>query len=135
MEVDCDRWREGVCACCFFFQAEDGIRDVAVTGVQTCALPISLKWLLDHGADPNCPSPRPKYAGTALDYVIGTYGRSPELGACMDALLDAGGTTKHNVPLVLDLLRSRLDRLAEQLDADPALLHQPFPELDRKSVV
>src|SRR2546422_7198955 len=30
-----------VLACFFFFQAEDGIRDVAVTGVQTCALPIS----------------------------------------------------------------------------------------------
>src|SRR5690606_40379552 len=27
---------------CFFFQAEDGIRDFHVTGVQTCALPISL---------------------------------------------------------------------------------------------
>src|SRR2546429_1847099 len=27
----------------FFFQAEDGIRDVAVTGVQTCALPISAR--------------------------------------------------------------------------------------------
>src|SRR3712207_4177680 len=27
--------------CCFFFQAEDGIRDIGVTGVQTCALPIS----------------------------------------------------------------------------------------------
>src|SRR2546429_7222689 len=27
-------------SCLFFFQAEDGIRDVAVTGVQTCALPI-----------------------------------------------------------------------------------------------
>src|SRR5205807_5538348 len=26
----------------FFFQAEDGIRDYKVTGVQTCALPISL---------------------------------------------------------------------------------------------
>src|SRR5262249_56471587 len=26
---------------CFFFQAEDGIRDWSVTGVQTCALPIS----------------------------------------------------------------------------------------------
>src|SRR5258707_15687052 len=25
----------------FFFQAEDGIRDIGVTGVQTCALPIS----------------------------------------------------------------------------------------------
>src|SRR5260364_448729 len=28
----------------FFFQAEDGIRDDLVTGVQTCALPISLSW-------------------------------------------------------------------------------------------
>src|SRR5438105_7677945 len=27
--------------CVFFFQAEDGIRDPLVTGVQTCALPIS----------------------------------------------------------------------------------------------
>src|SRR5699024_11851409 len=34
---------------CFFFQAEDGIRDRNVTGVQTCALPISLaqEWV-DH---------------------------------------------------------------------------------------
>src|SRR6478736_9477909 len=28
---------------CFFFQAEDGIRDFTVTGVQTCALPIFLE--------------------------------------------------------------------------------------------
>src|SRR4030066_432920 len=28
--------------CFFFFQAEDGIRDSSVTGVQTCALPIYL---------------------------------------------------------------------------------------------
>src|SRR2546425_5651892 len=28
--------------CFFFFQAEDGIRDKLVTGVQTCALPISV---------------------------------------------------------------------------------------------
>src|SRR2546430_8638189 len=28
----------------FFFQAEDGIRDLTVTGVQTCALPISFFW-------------------------------------------------------------------------------------------
>src|SRR2546429_1155560 len=31
----------------FFFQAEDGIRDVAVTGVQTCALPILVHVLVD----------------------------------------------------------------------------------------
>src|SRR5256886_7557553 len=30
-----------VTVCIFFFQAEDGIRDLTVTGVQTCALPIS----------------------------------------------------------------------------------------------
>src|SRR5260370_9037030 len=30
----------------FFFQAEDGIRDSSVTGVQTCALPISKVWSL-----------------------------------------------------------------------------------------
>src|SRR5258706_10262129 len=33
----------------FFFQAEDGIRDWSVTGVQTCALPIS-----DRGKDLFC---------------------------------------------------------------------------------
>src|SRR2546430_11231557 len=31
----------------FFFQAEDGIRDLTVTGVQTCALPILSGPLLD----------------------------------------------------------------------------------------
>src|SRR5256885_8833647 len=32
----------------FFFQAEDGIRDYKVTGVQTCALPISTAWACSH---------------------------------------------------------------------------------------
>src|SRR3989440_7388339 len=45
----------------FFFQAEDGIRDLIVTGVQTCALPISRRipdaarvaraWLATHGPE------------------------------------------------------------------------------------
>ena len=30
----------------FFFQAEDGIRDIGVTGVQTCALPICKSFVL-----------------------------------------------------------------------------------------
>src|SRR5699024_11980043 len=43
-----------VCAshrlCLFFFQAEDGIRDRNVTGVQTCALPILIQshWMRYH---------------------------------------------------------------------------------------
>src|SRR3989440_1229812 len=41
----------------FFFQAEDGIRDLIVTGVQTCALPISTK---DHAIVlPKIPFPEP----------------------------------------------------------------------------
>src|SRR5258708_30868594 len=35
------RCRRGLRLWCFFFQAEDGIRDDLVIGVQTCALPIS----------------------------------------------------------------------------------------------
>src|SRR5690625_6762803 len=38
---------------CFFFQAEDGIRDGHVTGVQTCALPIleaGRRWLAEQPA-------------------------------------------------------------------------------------
>src|SRR5690554_7438945 len=33
-------WENARFFLCFFFQAEDGIRDADVTGVQTCALPI-----------------------------------------------------------------------------------------------
>src|SRR5437879_9349964 len=33
----------------FFFQAEDGIRDTSVTGVQTCALPICVRPYLHAG--------------------------------------------------------------------------------------
>src|SRR5256884_2652131 len=61
----------------FFFQAEDGIRDVAVTGVQTCALPISLnefeqtgriKWATDLAEIPSKLGVKNVYAevGTAF---------------------------------------------------------------------
>src|SRR3984885_15719281 len=36
----------GYLVCFFFFQAEDGIRDADVTGVQTCALPICFSTFL-----------------------------------------------------------------------------------------
>jgi ankyrin repeat protein len=92
--------------------------------------PKPIKWLLEHGANPNSLREGRKYRGTALDYVIGTYGRSPQLGECMDILVEAGGVTKYDVPRVLDLLRGRLDLLAKHLDADRALVHRRFPELD-----
>src|SRR5699024_11967618 len=51
------------CAYVFFFQAEDGIRDRNVTGVQTCALPISFvkpPWTL--------PAPIGAYLATGGDW-------------------------------------------------------------------
>src|SRR2546422_11459306 len=94
----------------FFFQAEDGIRDVAVTGVQTCALPIYPAWqhareqtprktagrLLDRNQDfpASCPVSfsgseeqgrhggeyRPRFAATGVPEVNGASG-SPSLAA------------------------------------------------------
>src|SRR5947209_11493673 len=43
MRVDIYRMLEIAYFFFFFFQAEDGIRDIGVTGVQTCALPIFLR--------------------------------------------------------------------------------------------
>jgi ankyrin repeat protein len=98
--------------------------------------PAALTWLLDHGANPNCRDPRQSaaghpYPGTALDYIVASYARSPQLlSTCIDILLEAGGATKYDVPAVLQLLRGRLDSLAEQIDADPALVNKRFSELD-----
>ncbi len=98
--------------------------------------PAALKWLLDHGANPNCRDHGYKisghsYPGTALDYIVASYARSPQrLSTCIDILLEAGGATKYDAPAVLQLLRGRLDSLAELIDADPALVNKRFSELD-----
>src|SRR2546423_3047878 len=98
--------------------------------------PAALKWLLDHGANPNSRDPRQSAAGdpfpgTALDYLVGSYARSAQrLSRCIYILLEAGGVTKYDAPPVLELLRGRLDRLGELIDANPALVNERFAELD-----
>src|SRR2546427_6852329 len=49
----------------FFFQAEDGIRDLTVTGVQTCALPISLAFGLAACGPDDPQAARPNARATA----------------------------------------------------------------------
>jgi ankyrin repeat protein len=90
--------------------------------------PLALKWLLDHGADPHLPVRHGRES--PLDYVIGTYSRSPLQAQCMRVLIDAGCTARRSVPAVLELLLGRLDRLNEMLDADPKMVHRRFTELD-----
>src|SRR5256886_12246970 len=72
----------------FFFQAEDGIRDLTVTGVQTCALPISLEFAASRIHD-ELPEgvriyPFPYWAGLrpeeAEQYLSGSVGIHANIG-------------------------------------------------------
>src|SRR5215210_8799138 len=96
----------------FFFQAEDGIRDTSVTGVQTCALPISpldplalsfqlkLLWLsgyLPHltscaecGGDTNLAGYSPKSGGALC-------------AACADGALPLSPQGLHGIEALLNL--------------------------------
>src|SRR3712207_579456 len=84
-----DRMRD----CFFFFQAEDGIRDIGVTGVQTCALPIfpglglvAALWLVGRDVASGGTSPL-LLAACALG-VLGAFEAVGGLGAAWSA---AGG--------------------------------------------
>ena len=92
--------------------------------------PAALKWLLDHGANPDCGKAGRKYPDSALDFVIGTYSRSAQLGECIDILLEAGCRSRRDMPAVLDLLRGRMDLLAKRLDEAPSLISERFAKLD-----
>src|SRR3712207_9507283 len=68
----------------FFFQAEDGIRDIGVTGVQTCALPIFSVYGFE--AEPFGPR------SVRVTAVISTLADRDVAGAFKDALSAISGT-------------------------------------------
>src|SRR5437773_5830854 len=65
----------------FFFQAEDGIRDRDVTGVQTCALPIFGVWLfyVQHQFEPTYWEHDERWAYDAAALQGSSYYRLPKL--------------------------------------------------------
>src|SRR6266496_5807438 len=67
----------------FFFQAEDGIRDLYVTGVQTCALPISGRGRGCTGSGPKSPSVvrRPASQPDGQRAAVRVYGNREDGGA------------------------------------------------------
>ncbi len=71
--------------------------------------PDGLRWLLDHGANPNVAREGRKYPGTALDHVIGGYARSENLGQCIDFLIDAGGVTRYDFAPLMNCCAGRTD--------------------------
>src|SRR5438270_1781487 len=114
----------------FFFQAEDGIRDLTVTGVQTCALPISIRLaalmgtrvihVMTHdsiGLGEDGPTHQPVEHLAALRAIPNLNVYRPcdaaETVECWQLAIDSS----HN-PSVLALTRQNLPQLRRGVDAD-----------------
>src|SRR5215211_1888017 len=89
----------------FFFQAEDGIRDHCVTGVQTCALPISPRWTygaLSSGSPLGPIVPTPSPSATVAPFVTAIEPRCTSVtdqpsGVSIVTVLPADGTVPAKV--------------------------------------
>src|SRR2546422_6765147 len=73
----------------FFFQAEDGIRDVAVTGVQTCALPISRRARRRHAAAEEMRRLELKILDERIRSMLPHYATAGAAGLDLRACIDA----------------------------------------------
>src|SRR3712207_7560469 len=93
----------------FFFQAEDGIRDIGVTGVQTCALPISPWWCPCWARCSAAPSGPATTAGSTAS------GSPPEVRA----LLDDGGAVDGGPAVLHRLAAARDEEQDRQHDRQP----------------
>src|SRR2546430_17739408 len=109
--IPCRLNTHGYIASCllFFFQAEDGIRDLTVTGVQTCALPISMqtgsvKWIGDQKFVATSPS------GHALT-VDSDRASNKAPGPMELVLLALGACTATDVVSILEKRRQKLESL------------------------
>src|SRR2546430_12445359 len=110
---------------CFFFQAEDGIRDLTVTGVQTCALPIfnaqdGLFTLVERGLEHGAPVERTRLIGAISRALIADAEwpaardlvARPELQVIVSNVTEAGIRTDARLPAQLhDPLDTRFVRL------------------------
>jgi ankyrin repeat protein len=92
--------------------------------------PVALDWLLKHGADPNLSGFGGKYSESALDYLIGSYSRTPRLAECIAILAAAETRTRRGTPLVLAVLTGDTQKLASMLDDEPEPVHRRFAEFD-----
>src|SRR5699024_4117113 len=72
----------------FFFQAEDGIRARNVTGVQTCALPISVDGQVLAGPDEDGFFELPLLDGQTIELEVANVGRLPHGSFTMAKSLD-----------------------------------------------
>src|SRR3712207_3459490 len=119
----------------FFFQAEDGIRDIGGTGVQTCALPIyRLRRVLAHVGGAHLVNAEADAAIMLVDVDVGAAGHLQHLALVLADLLDhlllvvaeaAIDVDQRHAPFVLAALVQRdpvlrpRQHFAEAAEADP----------------
>src|SRR5690606_40165819 len=84
----------------FFFQAEDGIRDFHVTGVQTCALPISIGTCTTTGS----------FAETAKKSTCSGSRRRLSIWTCLTRTLRTSPSTSRSMRLELPTARNALSK-------------------------
>src|SRR5262249_15776059 len=86
--------------------------------------PRALKWLLDHGADPQVAS---REYGSPLNMLICTYVRNAKgRNECLEVIAKAGFDLPETPAMALH--RGRMDLLDAHLDRDPSLLEHRFQE-------
>src|SRR2546429_5362918 len=117
----------------FFFEEEDGIRDVAVTGVQTCALPIlALEAALVKRAEH-----RASFAALFDVYFASRRTAAPQSGGASPSLADLTGETAGEAASQ-ELLQALLDALRRNdegaLRAIAALAVQQFGGINETRV-
>jgi hypothetical protein len=83
-----------------------------------------LKWLLDHGADPQVAA---REYGSPLNMLIGTYARNAKArNACLEVFAETGFDLPDTPAMAFH--RGRIDLLDAHLDLDPSLLEHRFQE-------
>jgi ankyrin repeat protein len=99
----------------------NGSYPIICTPCETLA-PQALKWLLEHGADPNVVS---KTYGSPLNMIICTYMRDAKgKNACLEVFAEAGFPLPDTPAMAFH--RGRIDLLESHLARDPSLLDHRF---------
>ncbi len=88
--------------------------------------PGALRWLLQHGADPNAFSTE---YGNCLQMLVCTYSRNPEgKHGCLEVFAEEGYALPETAPMAIH--RGRIDLLEECLSREPAILQRRFSEAE-----
>jgi ankyrin repeat protein len=91
-----------------------------------CLAPRALRWLLEHGAEPDVVS---KEYGSPLAMLVATYSRNaPGKHACLEVFAELGFELPDTAMMALH--RGRLDLLEAHLRRDPSLLRRCFTEAE-----